>query len=34
MLRVITYEGNKPVGRMLTMPVEELKRRTMQRRRQ
>ena len=34
MLRVITYEGTKPVGRMLTMPVEELKRRTMQRRRQ
>ena len=34
MLRVITYEGTKPVGRMLTMPIDELKRRTMQRRRQ
>lgn len=26
-LKVITYRGNKPVGRMLTMPVEELKKR-------
>ena len=34
MLKVITYEGTKPVGRMLTMPIEELKRRTMQRRRE
>jgi hexosaminidase len=34
MLRVITYEGTKPVGRMLTMPVEELKRRTSARRRE
>ena len=27
MMRVITYRGNKPVGRMNNMPVEELKKR-------
>jgi hexosaminidase len=27
MLKVITYKGNQPVGRMITMPVEELKNR-------
>jgi hexosaminidase len=27
MLRVITYKGKKPVGRMVTMPIEELNRR-------
>jgi hexosaminidase len=27
MLRVITYRGNEPVGRLISMPVEELKRR-------
>jgi hexosaminidase len=27
MLRVITYRGNKPMGRLITMPVEEIKRR-------
>ncbi|WP_432710485.1 beta-N-acetylhexosaminidase [Pedobacter sp.] len=26
-LRVITYKGKEPVGRMLTMPIEELKKR-------
>jgi hexosaminidase len=26
-LRVITYRGKEPIGRMVTMPVEELKRR-------
>jgi hexosaminidase len=26
-LRVITYRGNKPVGRMVTMPIEELNKR-------
>lgn len=26
-LKVITYRGNKPIGRMLTMPIEELKKR-------
>jgi len=26
-LRVITYRGNQPIGRMLTMPIDELKRR-------
>ncbi|MBK0379898.1 beta-N-acetylhexosaminidase [Mucilaginibacter segetis] len=26
-LRVITYRGKKPIGRMLTMPIDELKRR-------
>jgi len=26
-LKLITYKGNKPVGRMLTMPIEELKKR-------
>ncbi len=26
-LKLITYRGNKPVGRMLTMPIEELKKR-------
>jgi hexosaminidase len=31
-LKVITYEGTKPVGRMLTMPIDELKRRTSRRR--
>jgi hexosaminidase len=24
MLKVITYRGNKPMGRMITMPIEEL----------
>jgi hexosaminidase len=28
MLKVITYKGNKPVGRMIAMPVAELKSRT------
>jgi hexosaminidase len=27
MLKVITYKGKKPVGRMILMPIEELKRR-------
>jgi hexosaminidase len=27
MLRVITYKGDKPVGRMITMPLDEMKRR-------
>jgi len=27
MMRVITYRGNKPVGRMNNMPIEELKKR-------
>ncbi|MGN6163791.1 MAG: beta-N-acetylhexosaminidase [Flavisolibacter sp.] len=27
MLKVITYEGKKPVGRMIAMPIEELKNR-------
>lgn len=27
MLKVITYEGNKPVGRMIYMPIEELNKR-------
>jgi hexosaminidase len=27
MLKVITYRGNQPVGRMISMPVDELKRR-------
>lgn len=27
LLRVITYKGKKPVGRMLTMPIEELNKR-------
>ena len=27
MLRVITYKGKQPVGRMITMPIEELKNR-------
>jgi hexosaminidase len=26
-LKLITYRGNMPIGRMLTMPVEELKKR-------
>jgi hexosaminidase len=26
-LKLITYRGNKPIGRMLTMPIEELKKR-------
>ncbi|MDB5288460.1 MAG: beta-N-acetylhexosaminidase [Mucilaginibacter sp.] len=26
-LRVITYRGNKPIGRMVTMPIEELNKR-------
>lgn len=26
-LKVITYEGNKPVGRMISMPIEELNKR-------
>lgn len=26
-LKLITYRGNRPVGRMLTMPIEELKKR-------
>jgi hexosaminidase len=29
-LKVITYRGNKPVGRMITMPIEELRRRAEQ----
>jgi hexosaminidase len=31
-LKVITYEGTKPVGRMQTMPIDELRRRTNRRR--
>jgi hexosaminidase len=27
MLKVITYKGNQPVGRMISMPVEELQKR-------
>ena len=27
MLKVITYKGNKPVGRMISMPIDELQRR-------
>jgi hexosaminidase len=27
-LKVITYRGNQPVGRMITMPIEELNKRT------
>jgi hexosaminidase len=26
-LRIITYKGKEPVGRMLSMPIEELKKR-------
>ena len=32
MLRVITYRGDKPVGRMITITVEELKKRAMRKR--
>ena len=31
MLRVITYRGTQPVGRMITMPIEELMKRTQKR---
>ncbi|MFL5787937.1 MAG: beta-N-acetylhexosaminidase, partial [Flavisolibacter sp.] len=31
-LKVITYKGNTPVGRMISMPIEELKRRADRRR--
>jgi hexosaminidase len=27
MLKVITYRGNKPIGRMISMPIETLKKR-------
>lgn len=27
MLKVITYRGNKPIGRMISMPIEELRKR-------
>jgi hypothetical protein len=27
MLKVITYRGNKPIGRMISMPIEVLKKR-------
>jgi len=27
MLKVITYEGKEPVGRMIAMPLSELKKR-------
>jgi hexosaminidase len=30
MLKVITYKGKQPVGRMIAMPVEELKKRAAQ----
>ncbi len=32
MLKVITYRGDKPVGRMISMPVEELKKRAARKR--
>ncbi len=32
MLKVITYRGNQPVGRMIYMPVDELKKRARRRR--
>lgn len=31
MLKVITYEGDKPVGRMIAMPIDELKKRASRR---
>ncbi len=30
MLRVITYRGNKPIGRMISMPIEELQKRAVE----